>query len=51
VSGVGQVVIAGQAKPAVQVRLNPEALAAKGLGFAQVSAALNSESALQPNSR
>ena len=48
VSGVGQVVIAGQAEPAVQVRLNPEALAAKGLGFAQISAALNSESALQP---
>ncbi len=48
VSGVGQVVIAGQAQPAVQVRLNPEALAARGLGFAQVSAALNSESALQP---
>ncbi len=48
VSGVGQVVIAGQAEPAVQVRLNPDALAAKGLGFAQVSAALTSESALQP---
>ena len=48
VSGVGQVVIAGQAEPAVQVRLNPEALAAKGLGFAQVSAALNSQSALEP---
>ena len=39
VSGVGQVAIAGQAEPAVQVRLNPDALAAKGLGFAQVSAA------------
>ena len=48
VSGVGQVVIAGQAEPAVQVRLNPDALAAKGLGFAQVSAALNSQSALEP---
>ncbi len=48
VSGVGQVAIAGQAEPAVQVRLNPDALAAKGLGFAQVSAALTSESALQP---
>ncbi len=47
VSGVGQVSIAGQAQPAVQVRLNPSALAAKGLGFAQVSAALTSESALQ----
>ena len=48
VNGVGQVVIAGQAQPAVQVRLNPNALAAKGLGFAQISAALTSESALQP---
>ena len=48
VTGVGQVVIAGEAQPAVQVRLNPEALAARGLGFAQVSAALNSESALEP---
>jgi len=48
VDGVGQVVIAGQAQPAVQVRLNPDALAAKGLGFAQVSAALNAESTLQP---
>ena len=48
VNGVGQVVIAGQAEPAVQVRLNPDALAAKGLGFAQVSAALTSESALEP---
>ena len=47
-SGVGQVVIAGEAQPAVQVRLNPEALAARGLGFAQISAALNSESALKP---
>jgi len=48
VSGVGQVTIAGQAEPAVQVRLNPAALAAKSLGFAQVSSALTSESALQP---
>ena len=48
VTGVGQVAIAGQAQPAVQVRLNPNALAAKGLGFAQISAALTSESALQP---
>ena len=32
----------------MQVRLNPDALAAKGLGFAQVSAALTSESVLQP---
>ncbi|RBP09914.1 HAE1 family hydrophobic/amphiphilic exporter-1/multidrug efflux pump [Roseiarcus fermentans] len=48
VSGVGQVSIAGQAEPAVQVRLNPDALAAKGLGLAQVSAALTSESALRP---
>jgi hydrophobe/amphiphile efflux-1 (HAE1) family protein len=48
VNGVGQVLIAGQAQPAVQVRLNPYALAAKGLGFAQISAALTAESALQP---
>jgi multidrug efflux pump subunit AcrB len=47
VSGVGQVSIAGQAQPAVQVRLNPNALAAKGLGFAQISTALTSQSALQ----
>ena len=31
VSGVGQVVIAGQAQPAVEVQLDPQALAAKGL--------------------
>jgi len=48
VSGVGQVSIAGQAQPAVQVRLNPDALAAKGLGFAQISAALTAASVLQP---
>ena len=48
VSGVGQVLIAGQAEPAVQVQLNPGALAAKGLGFAQISAALSAESTLQP---
>jgi hydrophobe/amphiphile efflux-1 (HAE1) family protein len=47
VSGVGQVSIAGQAQPAVQVRLNPNALAAKGLGFAQIASALTSQSVLQ----
>ncbi len=48
VSGVGQVIIAGQAQPAVRVELNPNALAAKGLGLAQISAALTSQSVLQP---
>jgi multidrug efflux pump subunit AcrB len=48
VSGVGQVVIAGQAQPAVEVQLDPQALAAKGLGFAQVSAELTSQSVIQP---
>ena len=48
VSGVGQVVIAGQAQPAVEVQLDPQALAAKGLGFAQVSAGLTSQSVIQP---
>jgi hydrophobe/amphiphile efflux-1 (HAE1) family protein len=43
ISGVGQVLIAGEQLPAVTVQVNPEALAAHGLSLAQVATALNSE--------
>jgi hydrophobe/amphiphile efflux-1 (HAE1) family protein len=42
VSGVGQVIIAGQQQPAVAVQVNPQALASRGISLAQVSAALSS---------
>ena len=44
ISGVGQVIVAGQQQPAVQVRLNPNALSAMGLGFPQVASAIANES-------
>ena len=44
VAGVGQVIIAGQQQPAVQVQVNPLALAARGLSLSQVSSALSSAS-------
>ncbi|HUN94703.1 MAG TPA: efflux RND transporter permease subunit, partial [Bradyrhizobium sp.] len=43
ISGVGQVLIAGEQLPAVTVQVNPEALAAHGLSLAQVATALSSE--------
>ena len=42
VSGVGQVIIAGQQQPAIHVRVNPLALAARGISLSQVSTALSS---------
>ncbi len=45
---VGQVIIAGQQQPAVDVRLNPNALSSMGLGFAQVASAIQSASVDQP---
>ena len=41
VSGVGQVIIAGQQQPAVTVQVNPQALAARGISLSQVSTALS----------
>jgi hydrophobe/amphiphile efflux-1 (HAE1) family protein len=41
VPGVGYVAIAGQQQPAVTVRINPGALAARGLSMAQVQTALS----------
>jgi hydrophobe/amphiphile efflux-1 (HAE1) family protein len=43
VPGVGQVLIAGEQLPAVTVQVNPEALAAHGIGLAQVQTALSNE--------
>ena len=43
ISGVGQVLIAGEQLPAVTVQVNPEALAAHRLTLAQVAAALSSQ--------
>ena len=40
IAGVGQVIIAGQQQPAVHVQVNPEALAARGIGIDQVRTAL-----------
>ena len=48
IDGVGQVIIAGQQQPAVDVRLNPNALSSMGLGFAQVASAIQSASVDQP---
>jgi len=41
VSGVGQVIIAGQQQPAVTVEVNPLALAARNISLTQVSSALS----------
>jgi hydrophobe/amphiphile efflux-1 (HAE1) family protein len=43
ITGVGQVLIAGQQLPAIIARVNPEALAAHGISFAQVQAALTAQ--------
>jgi AcrB/AcrD/AcrF family len=48
VSGVGQVLIAGEQLPTVTVQVNPEALAAHGLSLTQVQSALTSETLDQP---
>ncbi len=48
VSGVGQVIIAGQQQPAVVVNLNPDMLSSLGLGFSQVSTAIQNASVMQP---
>ena len=41
VSGVGQVIIAGQQQPAVHIEVNPQALAERGIGLSQVATALS----------
>jgi hydrophobe/amphiphile efflux-1 (HAE1) family protein len=48
ISGVGQVLIAGQQLPAIIVQVNPQALAAHGISFAQVQAALSSQTVDTP---
>ena len=48
VPGVGQVLIAGQQQPAVTVRVNPEALAARGISLSQVQTALSSATLESP---
>src|SRR6266705_2185679 len=48
VEGVGQVVVAGGAKPAVRVQVNPTALANRGLSLEDVRSALRSSSANTP---
>jgi hydrophobe/amphiphile efflux-1 (HAE1) family protein len=48
ISGVGQVLIAGEQLPAVAVQANPEALAAHGLTLAQVATALGNQTQEQP---
>ncbi len=46
--GVGLVSLAGGQRPAVRVEVNPAALAARGLNFADVRAAINAASVNQP---
>jgi multidrug efflux pump len=48
VEGVGQVNIGGSSKPAVRVELNPNQLAATGLGLEAVRAAIGTVNVLQP---
>ncbi|MGH7353786.1 MAG: multidrug efflux RND transporter permease subunit [Candidatus Rokuibacteriota bacterium] len=48
VDGVGQVVIGGGAKPAVRVRVDPNALAQLGIDLGQVRAALGAVNANKP---
>src|SRR5207302_6840401 len=48
VSGVGQVQVGGGAKPAVRVQVNPEQLAAYGLGLEDVRTALQQANANVP---
>jgi len=40
ISGVGQVIIAGEQQPAVRIKVDPRALAARGIGFEAVRNAL-----------
>jgi hydrophobe/amphiphile efflux-1 (HAE1) family protein len=42
INGVGQVSIGGEQQPAVTVQVDPEALASRGLGLAQIETALTS---------
>ena len=48
VSGVGMVSIAGGQRPAVRIRINPEALAAYGLSLADVRSLVTSSNVNQP---
>ncbi len=48
VSGVGQVLIAGEQLPAVTVQVDPEALAAHGVSLAQVNSALAAQTLEAP---
>lgn len=48
ISGVAQVVIYGQKKYAVRVRLNPDALAARGLGIDEVADAVAAANSMLP---
>ncbi len=51
VSGVGQVFVGGGALPAVRVNVDPAALAAKGLSFADVSTMLSKTTVNRPKGR
>jgi hydrophobe/amphiphile efflux-1 (HAE1) family protein len=48
ITGVGQVLIAGEQLPAVTVQVNPEALAGHGLSLAQVQTALTNQTLDNP---
>ena len=48
ISGVGQVLIAGEQEPAITVEVNPQALAAHGVSVTQVQTALSNETLDQP---
>ncbi|QGZ30995.1 MdtB/MuxB family multidrug efflux RND transporter permease subunit [Stutzerimonas stutzeri] len=48
ISGVGMVSIAGGQRPAVRIRVNPEALAAYGLSLADVRSLITSSNVNQP---
>jgi hydrophobe/amphiphile efflux-1 (HAE1) family protein len=48
ITGVGQVLIAGEQLPAILVQVNPEALAARGISTAQVAAAITSQTLDSP---
>src|ERR1700758_3237723 len=48
VTGVGQVLVAGEQQPAVHVQVDPQALASRGVSLAQVQAALTGASLDSP---
>jgi multidrug efflux pump len=48
VQGVGQVIVGGASLPAVRIELNPTALAAFGIGFADVRGAIDSANVTKP---